>query len=244
MENYTLGPPLETLGPNMRTVGIIVVIGGMFCGFAYLVAADVQGKTAWAVFFGMTAFFVGLLLHHWRSRVWVHDSGISFRGLSGYGELRWQDVERIYFYSYELHAHWIPLGTYYRLKLVSTHGQKISLGERIRHAEELAQRVGKATLDRLLQKAVQGFIRGAAVDFGAILVSRAEGVTIRKWYGDTQIRWEEIAAYDFTSTHVGFHRFNKRFSLNIGIERVANALVLRALLDGVMGKVWQNSIQR
>ena len=244
MENYTLGPPRETFGPNIPVVGIIVVIGGMTCGFAYLVAADLRGKTAWAVFFGMTGFFAGLLLHHVRSRVWVHDSGISLRGLFGYGELRWQDVERIYFYSYELHAHWIPLGTYYRLKLVSTHGQKISLGERIGHAEELAQRIGKATLERLLQMAVAGFNSDAAVDFGGILVSRAEGVTFRKWYGDTQIRWEEIAGYDFTSTHVGFHRFKKRFSLNIGMERVANALVLRALLDGVMGKIWQNKIQR
>lgn len=126
MENYTPGPTLETYGPNPRTVGIIVVIGGMFCGFAYAIAADVQAKTAWAVFFGMTAVFAGLLLHHLLSRVWVHDSGISFRGLFGYGELCWQDVDRIYFCSYEVHAHWIPLGTFYRLKLVSTHGQKIS----------------------------------------------------------------------------------------------------------------------
>ena len=84
MENYALGPTLKTFGPN-RAICIVVVVAGLFCGFAYLVAADVQGKMAWAVFFGMTAFFVGLLLHHLRSRVWVHDSGISFRGLLATG---------------------------------------------------------------------------------------------------------------------------------------------------------------
>jgi hypothetical protein len=240
--NYTLGPPLETYGPNPRTVGIIVVIGGMFCGFAYAVAAEAQDKTAWAVLLGMTAVFVGLLLHHLLSRVWVHDLGISFRGLFGYGELRWQDVEQIYFYAYEVHAHWIPLGTFYRLKLVSTHGPKVSLGERIRHAEDLAQSIGKATLERLLEKAVQEFKGDSEVDFGAILVSRAEGVTIRKWHGDKRIRWEEIAGYDFTASHVGFHRIEKRFTVNVGTERVANALVLRALLDGVMRKVWSRSV--
>lgn len=237
--NYTLGPPLETYGPNPRTVGIIVVIGGMFCGFAYAVAAEVQDRTAWAVFSGMTAIFAGLVLHHLRSRVWVHDSGISFRGLFGYGELRWQDVERIYFYAYELHAHWIPLGTYYRLKLISMHGQKTSLGERIQHAEDLAKSIGKATLERLLQKAVQEFNREATVDFGSILVSRAGGVTLKKWYADKTIPWAEIAGFDFTNSHVGFHRFDKLFSVNIGVEGVANALVLRALLEGVMGKVWR-----
>lgn len=149
MRNYTLGPPLETYGPNPRSVGIIVVIGGLFCGFAYAVAADAQSKTALGFFWGMTAVFVGLLLHHLLSRVWVHDLGISFLGLFGYGELRWQDVERIYFYAYEVHAHWIPLGTFYRLKLVSAHGQKISLGDRIRHAEELAQSIGKVKRKRV-----------------------------------------------------------------------------------------------
>jgi len=156
--------------------------------------------------------------------------------------LRWQDVERIYFYAYELHAHVFPLGTYYRLKLVTTHGQKISLGERIGHAEDLAQTIGKATLERLLEKAVQEFNSDPEVDFGAILVSRAEGVTIRKWHGDKRTRWEEIAGYDFTSSHVGFHRVEKRFSVNVGTERVANALVLRALLDGLMRKVWGRSL--
>lgn len=238
MENYTLGPSLETYGPNPRTVGIIVVIGGLFCGFAYAVAAEVQDKTARTVFLGMTAAFLGLLLHHLRSRVWVHDSGISFRGLLGYGELRWQDVERIYFYAYEVHAHWIPLGTFYRLKLVSAHGRKISLGERIQHAEDLAQSVGKATVERLLQKAVQEFNSDQEVDFGTIVVSRAGGMTVKKWHGDKQIRWEEIAGYDFTASHVGIHRFEKLFSVNIGTERVANILVLRALLDGAMRKVW------
>jgi len=240
--NYTLGPALETYGPNIKVTGILVAIGGLFCGLAYAVALDALNKTAWAVFVGMTAVFSGLLLHHLRSRVWVHDPGISFRGILGYGEIRWQDVERMFFYSYEVHAHWIPLGTLHRLKLVDAHGHKISLGERIRCADELAERIAKATLERLLQKSVEEFQSGAVVDFGSILVSRAEGVTLRKWYGDKQIQWKEIAGYDFTSSHVGFHRFEKRFSANIGTERVANALVLRVLLDGVMGRVWSRSL--
>src|SRR5215472_5886656 len=154
--NYTLEPALETYGPNIKVTGILVAIGGLFCGLAYAVALDALNKTAWAVFVGMTAVFSGLLLHHLRSRVWVHDPGISFRGILGYGEMRWQDVERMFFYSYEVHAH----------------GHKISLGERIRCADELAERIAKATLERLLQKSVEEFQSGAVVDFGSILVDR------------------------------------------------------------------------
>jgi hypothetical protein len=169
----------------------------------------------------------------------VYELGISYRGISGYGEIRWQEVERFYFGAYEIHAHYLPLGTFYRLKMISTQGQKISLGERVRRAEELAEKIGKFTFERLLQKALHEFNGGARVDFGAILVSRAEGVTIIKWYADKKMRWDEIAGYDVTSSYLRFHRLNKRFAWDVSSERVANVPVLRALLDSVMGQVWQ-----
>ncbi|HET8923225.1 MAG TPA: DUF6585 family protein [Candidatus Acidoferrum sp.] len=157
----------------------------------------------------------------------------------GYGEIRWLELDRVYFGSYELHAQHFPLGTFYRLKLITTHGKKVSLGERVRHAEELAERIGRFSFKPLMQKALETFDSGGVVDFGAILVSRSEGVIIVKLLSDTKIRWEEIEGYDILSSHVSFHRFHKRFARSIASDRVANLLVLRALLDGVMHQVWQ-----
>jgi hypothetical protein len=239
LRNYTLGPPVETYGPNLRIAAIVVVLGLLFCWLAFAVAIDTRDRTAWAVFLGLTAGFAALALRPLLSRVWMHEMGISFRGILGYGEMRWQEVERLYFGSYEMHAHYFPLGTFYRLKLISSHGEKVSLGERVRRADELAERIGKFTMERLLQKAVQEFNSGATVDFGAILVTRAEGVTLRKWYTDKKIRWDEIAGYDFTSSDLRFHRFGKRLSVNVAADRVANVRVLRALLDTVMERAWQ-----
>src|SRR5215470_6741282 len=92
LRNYTQGPALETYGPNLRVIGIIVVLGGLFCGLAIAVAVETQSQTAWAVALVLTAGFAGLLLHHLTSRVWVHETGISFRGLFGYRELRWPEI--------------------------------------------------------------------------------------------------------------------------------------------------------
>lgn len=239
MRNYALGPPIETFGPNPRVIAILFALAFLFCGLAFAVARELRDPTGWFVFYALTAVFAGIVSWRLVSRVWLHELGISYRGILGYGEMRWMELERIYFGSYEIHAHHIPLGTFYRLKLISTHGQKVSLGERVRHADELAERIGKFSFEPLMQKALQTFNSGAVVDFGAILVSRAEGVIIVKLLSDTKIPWQEIEGYDFLSSYVSFHRFHKRFKCRIASERVANLVVLRALLDGVMHHVWQ-----
>ncbi|HEY6946479.1 MAG TPA: DUF6585 family protein [Candidatus Acidoferrum sp.] len=239
MQNYSLGPPIETFGPNWKVVAIVVALGLLFCGPALAVAWDLHDRTAWTIFYALTALFVALALPLVVFRVWVHATGISFRGLFRQGEMRWMEVERLYFGSYEMHAHHIPLGTFYRLKLVSSQGAKLSLGERVGRADELAERIAKYTFERLLQKAKHDLDSRATLDFGAVLVSRAEGVKLLKWYADTQMRWEEIAGYDFTSSELAFHRAGKRFAAKVRTEKVPNVRVLRALLDGVMQPLWQ-----
>src|SRR6266851_4427998 len=137
LRNYTLGPPFETYGPNVRVIAILLVLALLFCWLAFAVARDLRDPTAWFVFYALTAAFAGIVCWHLVSRVWL------------------QELERFYFGSYEIHAQHIPLGTFYRLKLITTHGQKVSLGERVRHADELAERIAKFSFEPLMQKALQ-----------------------------------------------------------------------------------------
>ena len=238
--NPTLGPVLETYGPNIRSVAIVLVVGLLFCTVALLFAMDLRERAAWIVFYVLTLLWMLLLLRYLLSKAWLHEVGISYRGMLGYGEMRWLEVARLYFGSYELHAQHIPLGTFYRLKLVSIQGQRVSLGERLRRADHLAGRIARFTFEPLLQKATHEFSADAAVDFGAIHLARQDGVTIDKTFFDKNLRWEEIAGYDFDSVYVRFHQF-KGLSWKVQAERVPNARVLEALLDGVMHKVWTGS---
>jgi len=239
LQNYTLGPPLKTYGPNIKVTVILGVVGGLLCLLAFAVAIEVKDPTAWVIFYALTALYGGVFWRQLSSRVWLHESGISYRGILGHGEMQWLDLDRIYFGSYEIHAHYIPLGTFYRLVLVSTHGQKVSLGERVRDADELAERIRKLTFKPMMQRVAQSFESGQEVDFGAMRVSRAEGVTIRRWYSDKKIPWPEIEGYEVTHAYFKIHRFKKRFAVSVSSQKIANAHILRALLDGVMHHVWQ-----
>jgi hypothetical protein len=239
LRNYTLGPPLESYGPNVRITVILVVVGLLFCVPVFAVARELRDPILWAVFYVLAALFAGLAAAHLNFRVWLHETGVSFQGIVANGEMRWREIERYYFGSYEIHATHIPLGTFYRLKLVGIHGQKVSLGERIQRADDLAKRVAHFTLEPMLQKAVRDFENGAQIRFGAISVSRSAGVTVRKWFVDRELQWKEIEGYDITDAYFTFHRFGKRLGLKIASERLANVPVLKALLDGVMGQVWQ-----
>jgi hypothetical protein len=214
-------------------------VGLLLCLLILAVAAEVKDLTAWTIFYLAAALFGGAVLRQLSSRVWLYETGISWRGVRGLAEMRWGDLERMYFGSYEIHAHYIPLGTFHRLKLVSTQGQKVSLGERIGGADDLAKEIAKFTLKPLLQKAMQNFENGQGVDFGKIIVSRQEGLVVRTWYDDKKIPWQEIEGYEQNDAYIKIRRFKKHFAVSVSSEKIANAHVLHALLDGVMHQVWQ-----
>jgi hypothetical protein len=239
LRNPAFGPVVETYGPNIRVVTIVFFLGLFFCTAALLFALDLRDRAAWIVFYTLSALFLFLLSRHLLSKAWLHELGISYRGMLGYGELRWLDIASLYFGPYELRAQHIPLGTFYRLKLVSTHGQRISLGQRIRSADDLADRIARYTFEPLLQKTIQDFNADAEVDFGRIRVSRPRGVAIDKTFFDKKLHWVEIGGYDFNSAYVTFHQF-KGLSWKVPPERVPNTGVLKALLDRVMHEVWQH----
>jgi len=239
LQNYTLGPPLQTYGPNVKVTVILSVVGLLPCLLIFAVAIEVKDLTAWTIFYLVAALYGGVVLRQLSSRAWLHETGITWRGIGRQGEMRWRDLERMYFGSYEIHAHYIPLGTFHRLKLVSTLGQKVSLGERIGGADSLGREIAKFTLKPLLEKALQSFENGQEVEFGKIIVSRNKGVTVRTWYDDKRIAWQEIESYACNDAYFKIHRFKKHFAVSISSEKIANAHVLHALLDGVMRQVWQ-----
>jgi hypothetical protein len=239
VHNYALGPPLQTYGPSIKVTAILGVVGIFPCLLAFAVANEIKDAIAWTIFYALSALYGGMFLRQLSSRVSLHETGIAYHSLLGNGEMQWLDMERIYFGAYEIHAHYIPLGTFYRLKLVSTHGQKVSLGERIRGADDLAREIAKFTIKPMMQRAMQSFENGQEIDFGAIGASRTEGLTVKKWHSDKKIPWEEIEGYEHTDAYFKFHRFKKHFTVNVSSERIANAHVLHALVDAVMHRVWQ-----
>src|SRR5262245_38543179 len=128
MRHSTLGPAAQTFRPSLRIAMILLVIGLVPCWLAFAVANEIQDRAAWVAF---DALILGLgvyIARHLTCRAWLHEGGISYRNLLGYGEVRWEEIEQIYFGAVELHLHWIPLGTFERFKAITNHQKKISFG--------------------------------------------------------------------------------------------------------------------
>lgn len=53
LQNYSLGPPVETFGPNWKVVAIVVALALLFCWPALAVAWDLHDRTAWIVFYAL-----------------------------------------------------------------------------------------------------------------------------------------------------------------------------------------------
>jgi hypothetical protein len=62
MRSYTLGPPVETFGPNIRITTVFGAFGLFICTLAFLVAHEIKDSTAWRIFFALAALFAGSLL--------------------------------------------------------------------------------------------------------------------------------------------------------------------------------------
>jgi len=238
MRYSTLGPALETFGPSYKITGILLALGLLFSGVAFAVANEIHDHAAWIVFDGIALSFGVLLWRHLVCRAWLHEMGISYRKMLGYGEVRWIEVEQIYFETHEVDVHLIPLGSFSSLRLVTTHQKKIALGENIRNTEVLFEVIAKRTFDALYRNAVLEFNSGSEVDFGAIRVSREKGVTIRRWFRRQTIPWKDIAGFQFDAHFAQFDRMSRRLAAKVASKRVANTHALHALLTGVMRHVW------
>lgn len=238
MRHSTLGPAIQTFGPSLRISAILTVIGFLFCGLAYAVAHEIQDRTAWIVFDVLTLGFCVYIARHLGSRAWLHESGISYRNIFGYGEVRWEEIEWIYYGAGDLHAHWVPLGKFEKLKVVTREQNKISFAGNIRNAGVLYEGAAQKTFERLYRRAVEEFNSGSELKFGSIRVEPSRGITIRNWLFSRRILWQEIAAFQVNEYLVSVDRVARHFAVRVPTERVANVRVLHALLTGVMKHVW------
>jgi len=236
MERHTLGPPFESFGPHVRVALALLAVGGLFSFLAYSVAEEIHGWSAWAMFYVLAVGFGLFVVRHFFFRLWLHESGISYRGLLGRHEIHWRDIDRIYFGSYDIHVHYLALGTFYRLRLLTKQGTKLSLGERVHAAKALAEQVQKHTLPEMLRKSLHDFENGVELDFGKICISRKKGVRYQRWFGWQDIPWEGLTTYGVSESLVNLGGAEKLFQVNIAADKVVNVHVLEELLGRVQRK--------
>jgi hypothetical protein len=236
MKRHSFSPLVQSFGPNVRIALVMIALGGFFTWLFFEGAREFHSKTAWLFFYSVGSCSGCLILRHLNFRVWVHESGILYRGIFGVGELLWRDFEKVYYGSYDITFHFVTLGVFHRLTLITRQGTKLSIGERLHGSGDLAELIQSYTLSEMIRKAAHEFERGVQLDFGAIRLSRKSGVKYQNWWLWHEIRWENLSKYGVSDTHVNLGAANKLFGVNIRAEKVANVHVLEELLDRVKKK--------
>lgn len=197
-----------------------------------------DGKlVGWVVLIGVTALFVVSIVWLLSVRVALYEQGIRYVSILGSKETRWAEVERFY-YSAIKQTVWygfipIPTGTHYRFALIDSHGQKISFGAGIERGEELGKKLVEMTLEALTAKAAERFNSGVELDFGPIGMDKVSGLKVKGWFKFKEIPWDDVVDYSIDKGHFFVWRRGQKRTRGTPIQKIPNAFVLLALLDGI-----------
>ena len=228
-----LGPVLDTYKTNLRMTLIAIALVFIFCTPLWFASQETKSPAARLIFLAVLGFFALLIAERLTARAYLHDNGISYHSILSHKEIRWVEVERLYYGAHQVSAHIIPLGTFYQLKLLDQNGQKLSLGGRVGRIAQLAEKIAQYTYEPLLEKATHHFNRGEELDFGLVRVSRSAGLKVKRWSSYAIIPWADLAAYKLDAGNFYLWRLGQKHTNGIPTERIPNACVLLGLLNTV-----------
>jgi hypothetical protein len=233
-----LGAEIETFRGNKLVVGLVAVLA---LGAAWLVyiaftsppppsGTDYTGRIL-----ALILLAVPVLLFFWLNSIQVtlHSDGLSYRSLFGEKEMRWDEVERFYFGAVKERVNFIPVGTYYHFKFVDAEGKKLRLGNRVEYAGKLGQKLVEHSYPALFKKVADEFNSGQEVDFGAIRVSRASGLKVKKLFGYKEIPWNQVFSYAIQDGRFCIWRMGEKRTRGTSLLEVPNAFVLQGLLNSI-----------
>jgi len=228
-----LGPEIETFKGNKIVMGIVVILALWPVSIIYYAFTTASDKVFWVSALLLMAvpgwFFVWL----WSLQVSLHSDGISYRSLLGEKEMRWEEVERFYYQAIKQRINFIPVGTYYLYKLVDVEGKEIKCGNRIERPGQLGQKLIEQTYPTLFRKIADRFNNGQDLDFGAIRVSKAGGIRVKKLFGFMEIPWDQVSSYAIQDGRFFIWRRGQKRTTGPGLWQVPNAFVLRGLLNSI-----------
>ena len=230
-----LGAELETFGGNKIVIGLtaVLVLGTSLIVYAAFTMPSTDNGFK---VFALTLMAGPALLFFWLKSIQVtlHTDGISYHSMFSEKEIRWDAVERFYYTATKQRLHFIPIGTYYRFKLVDSEGCKLRLGSRIGRLAPLGQKLIEHTYPTLLKKVVSQYNSGQEVDFGWIRVNRTAGIKVKTFFVRKEIPWDNVSSFAIQHGHFYVWRKGEKRTTGPALRYVPNAWALQALLKSIL----------
>lgn len=198
--------PLAIHGPKKAVVALFVLlaVGAFWLSWA---VSETAGRTT-CIVVGMALSALGFWML--RRRVVLYPEGLSYSTLFGEKQLRWDNVVSFYYQGTKQSVNFIPVGTYYWLRLIDSQGQRVRFGSGLARTAFLAERLIELTQGPLLRRIASAFDSGIDVDFGPIRINRQTGITKKGWLGRTKlIPWNEVRSYAIKEGHLYIWRIGE-----------------------------------
>ena len=227
-----LGPELETFRSDKMVVATAAA-EVLAPALAVIAAFTVSGLRGTAEVIVLACAVGPLLYVAWlySRRVTLHIDGITYHTLFGEKQMRWDMIVR---FDYEANKRSFPLQTQYRYNLHDAEGTNIQTGKGIAHAARLGEKLAKLTTPQLLRNALEQYNRGEKIDFGPVIVSRAEGIRIKKRVGYRDVPWNQVAGFAIKDGRFRIQWLGQKDTTEWwDLRDVTNAFALLALMETV-----------
>jgi hypothetical protein len=233
-----LGPELETFKGNKVVMGLMIVLAlGVYALGDFIATRPYSDITVGGKIFMLSFVIWPIFLFFWVKsvRVTLHSDGISYRTLFGEKEIRWDALERFEYGAVKQSVNFVPVGTYYHVKLVDADGKKIRFGNQVDSPGKVASKVIELSYPELYRKVVERFNNDQELDFGAIRVSRSGGVKVKKFFGGyREIPWAQVSSCDIRQGHFYIWSVGEKSTRGPRLRQVPNAFVLLGLMNAVL----------
>jgi hypothetical protein len=230
------GAPVKTFSGNKLGLLLLVLLSliALAVTVSVYTEADPSSKI-WVVGSGIAVLAPLALIMAWiRSiRLTLFQEGFTYQSLFGTCEMRWSDVDRIYYQAVRQSVNFIPVGTSRTIKVIDRSGKKFKIGNRVANSEQLASDLVSITHDSIFDRAAATYNSGSEVDFGAVRLSRTAGLRVKGLFGYTTVPLSDVHSYKLHQGSFHLWRKQKRFSKSVSIAAIANVFVLTSILDAL-----------
>ena len=170
----------------------------------------------------------------WSVEIKIYNDGISSKTILGKQEIRWEDVSRLTYSATKQSVNFIPVGTYYDMKLENMQGQKIHIGNRVNGMQSLSTHIINYTQAPLYNKIVNQFNSGSDLDFGAIKLNRNNGFKAKGLFRTITVPLNQVIGYRIEKGQFHIFKQGKKYAaISAPISKAPNAFALLALLDAL-----------
>lgn len=214
-----------------RILVVLLLIGAT--AFTPLTLLLWQRGGAWLTvligFFVVTIAAVAVSLIFLKVRIFAE--GVAVTSILGENEIRWDQVESLYFEAIQQRQYGIPVMTSYTLRLADMSGNMLKIPAGLSRARVLANLIVSKTTPLITDRLVPRFNSGERLTFGSIQISLPEGIQAKANAFNTVVTpWPMFTGVQIKMGMLSILRRDGKSGGVAAISRIPNAFVLQKLL--------------